>query len=193
MALRAKTALAHPSPIKPVSATLSGGAKVALYHDRKVATLCHFQAPRLRGPSCPAAPCSPVDTCSKKPKKAPLCLIFSQALDAFQRGELAPHLLSPLLYPVSTAPSSASAKPHGARAPEGAPQFRPMYTASHWPNAGSHGIVSIEDRSTGTLTILLNGREEASRAFPVPLLFLVARRSRYSIRESPLGKLNERS
>jgi hypothetical protein len=46
-------------------------------------------------PSCPAMPCSLVDTCCKKPKKAPLCLTLSHAQDAFQRGDRAPHLVPP--------------------------------------------------------------------------------------------------
>ena len=56
------------------------------------------------GPSCPAVPCSLVDTRFKKPKKAPLCLTFSRVQDAFQGGERAPHLVSPLLYPIWKAP-----------------------------------------------------------------------------------------
>jgi hypothetical protein len=45
--------------------------------------------------SCPAMPCSLVDVRLKKPKNAPLCLIFSQAQDASKGGERAPHLVSP--------------------------------------------------------------------------------------------------
>jgi hypothetical protein len=43
-----------------------------------------------------AAPCSLVYACSRNPKKAPLCLIFSEPQDAFQGNERAPHLVSPL-------------------------------------------------------------------------------------------------
>jgi hypothetical protein len=39
------------------------------------------------GPSCNAASCSLVDACSKNPKKAPFCLIFSQAQGGFQGGD----------------------------------------------------------------------------------------------------------
>jgi hypothetical protein len=56
MALRAKAALAHSSPIKPGSRALSGGAKMAQNHDRKVATLCHFPSPsRASGQPGPQA------------------------------------------------------------------------------------------------------------------------------------------
>jgi hypothetical protein len=43
MALRAKAALARSSPTKPVYRALSSSAKMALNHDRKGATLCHFR------------------------------------------------------------------------------------------------------------------------------------------------------
>jgi hypothetical protein len=56
MALRAKAALAHPSPTKQGSATPSGGAKMALSHDRKVANLCHFPCPYLSPGSMIARP-----------------------------------------------------------------------------------------------------------------------------------------
>jgi hypothetical protein len=65
----------------------------------------------------------------EKPKKAPFCLIFSQAQDAFQGSQRALHLVSPLWDPLWTAPFSASQKPRGAPAPLGARQFRPMFTA----------------------------------------------------------------
>ncbi len=56
------------------------------------------------GPSCPAVPCSLVDTRFEKPKKAPLCLISPRAQDAFQGSERVPHLVSPLLDPIWPAP-----------------------------------------------------------------------------------------
>jgi hypothetical protein len=43
--------------------------------------------------SCPALPCSLVDTRLKNSKKRPLCLTLSHAQDAFQRGDRAPHLV----------------------------------------------------------------------------------------------------
>jgi hypothetical protein len=43
--------------------------------------------------SCPAMPCSLVDTRFKNPKKAPLCLTLSHAQDAFQGDDHAPHLV----------------------------------------------------------------------------------------------------
>jgi hypothetical protein len=43
--------------------------------------------------SCPATPRSLVYTRFKNPKKAPLCLTFSQAQDLFSGSDLAPHLV----------------------------------------------------------------------------------------------------
>jgi hypothetical protein len=43
--------------------------------------------------SCPAMPCSLVDTRFKNPKKAPLCLTLSHARDAFQGGDRTLHLV----------------------------------------------------------------------------------------------------
>jgi hypothetical protein len=43
----------------------------------------------------PVWPRSPVDIRSKNPKKAPFCLIFSRAQDAFRVSERAPHPVSP--------------------------------------------------------------------------------------------------
>jgi hypothetical protein len=106
MALRAKAPLAHFSPIKPGSGTLSGSAKMALNHAPKVATLCQIAvffhddviglpssfegfrpawAPgrdRERGqpdPSSPAAPCSRVDKRSKIVEGAILSHFFRGA------------------------------------------------------------------------------------------------------------------
>jgi hypothetical protein len=45
--------------------------------------------------SCPAMPCPQVDIRSKNPKKAPLCLTYSHAEDAFPGGDRAPHLDTP--------------------------------------------------------------------------------------------------
>jgi hypothetical protein len=51
-----QTGVGHPNPTKQGSVTLSGGAKMALNHDRKVATLCHFPSPsRASGQRGPQA------------------------------------------------------------------------------------------------------------------------------------------
>jgi hypothetical protein len=66
----------------------------------------------------------------ENPKKAPLCLIFSQAQDAFSGGDRAPHLISSSRHSIGKARFRRAKKRRGARAPEHARQFLPMSTTS---------------------------------------------------------------
>jgi hypothetical protein len=71
--------------------------------------------------SCPPMPCSLVDACLKNPKKAPLCLTFSQAQDALPGGDRAPHLIPQSGHPIWKAPFRRAKKRRGAREPEKRP------------------------------------------------------------------------
>jgi hypothetical protein len=64
----------------------------------------------------------------ENPKKAPLCLIFSQAQDAFSGGDRAPHLVSPSRHSIGKARFRRAKKRRGARAPANARQILPVFT-----------------------------------------------------------------
>jgi hypothetical protein len=96
----ARVAESEPVKLRALRSILSDAAAVSkLSHlKRRMAAIkekLHKQADNAR-PSCPAVPCSLVNTRIKNSKKAPLCLTFPQAQDAVEHGEHDPHLL-PLL------------------------------------------------------------------------------------------------
>ncbi len=93
----ARVAGSDPVKLEALRSILSDAAAASdLSHlKRRMAAIkeeLHEQADNS-GPSCPAVPCSLVDTRMESSKNAPLCLTFGQAQDTFQHGEHDPHLL----------------------------------------------------------------------------------------------------
>ena len=102
-------------------------------HNREIATALHVL---VGAPFCErdsVVPSHAVFTSEQtleNPKNAPLCLTFSQTQDPFSGGARAPHLVLSSLYPIGMAPFRRAKKPRGARAPEYARQFLPVFTHS---------------------------------------------------------------
>jgi hypothetical protein len=93
----ARVAESEPVKLEALRSILSDAAAASdLSHlKRRMAAIKEelHEQPDNAGPSCPAVPCSLVDTRIESSKNAPLCLTFAQAQDTFQHGEHDPHLL----------------------------------------------------------------------------------------------------
>ena len=94
----ARVAESEPVKLEALRSILSDGAAASDFSHlkRRMAAIKEelHEHPDNAGPSCPAVPCSVVDTRVESSKNAPLCLTFAQAQDTFQHGEHDPHLLT---------------------------------------------------------------------------------------------------